>query len=799
MPIGSVKSPADERDWEEAKREAQATKPDDFYALAMHIFQAKKKAKTNVKKSGDDENGHEDQLPGGRADKKAPADFDVDALAEGTKHELEHTKNEKLAREIAMDHLAEDSRYYVKLRSIEVEKAANPITREDASPQDVSPNDQLDRGADTERRVRPRFVIGSKPSPIGKSDTQEPTSKAEHTDNRRKQNAQPHNRAARRAYMKTEEGRRANRTAQENYRNAHPERVQAQHEARSEHGESKGSGHKCATCGKPAMHKHHANGYGDGDGARIRWLCHEHHVKAHHPKSDLGEKSMRPSFYINTKTRNKLFAAFGIDPLRKGQLEEQPQDGLQITKSFTKKLGIEVSSRSGEKKEKSMSVSVFEQIMKGAILDGVGVVAERMGAVELKREIAKAEMSYAESMMRAANAEAFIADLKKGLPPWLKDKKKDGDGGKDAEDDKDDEDGKDEAKKAGLPRGYGTSARQTGASKRGVDDEVGEMNEDAEKSEKSEKSLETIGREGGEAALEKAMQEAFARATEARNRIRELSKALSTIEHGEAGQSGAAAIGASQTSAALGGTQGAGDTSNAEPFGSLNSMNGMPSVDASQSVLLSDDDRESAAQMSDGQGALERTMTHGSSGLNTSVGEVMGGDISAGSGMAKGTLGRMGALGGGAQQMMSAANAQHAVSLGYGVPPPAPAPTDRSRGREFAQGMVHYSTSEDVRVADLMSKSSTGGAVGQGGSVYGGATGEPTLDLRAPLLKSMTCALCKSSVPAMFARCPACGNDHATGSTASHGSTALSKSVKDSLRGPVDAPVVLPNGVLAID
>lgn len=235
MPIGSVKTPADEKDWEEAKKEARASKPDDFYALAMHIFQAKKKKATS--------------------------------------------------------------------------KAANPMTREDASPVGADPNDQLDRRASAEIRKRPRFVIGSKPSPIGKS---------EHPDDRRERNAKPSNRAARREYMKTEVGRAANRKAQESYRSSHPERVQAQHEARAEHGESKDSGHKCAVCGKPATHKHHNEGYGDGDGAKIRWLCHEHHVKAHYPKSDLKEKAMIETFYISTEFKEKLNKIFGVDPLRKG-------------------------------------------------------------------------------------------------------------------------------------------------------------------------------------------------------------------------------------------------------------------------------------------------------------------------------------------------------------------------------------------------------------------------------------------------------------------------------------------------
>jgi len=60
-----------------------------------------------------------DKLPGGKADKRKPGDFDQASLKEGTEHELEHTNDRKIAQEIAMDHLAEDPDYYVKLRRIE--------------------------------------------------------------------------------------------------------------------------------------------------------------------------------------------------------------------------------------------------------------------------------------------------------------------------------------------------------------------------------------------------------------------------------------------------------------------------------------------------------------------------------------------------------------------------------------------------------------------------------------------------------------------------------------------------------
>jgi hypothetical protein len=41
------------------------------------------------------------------------------AAKRGAKHELEHTKKKKIAREIAMDHIGEDPDYYEKLEKIE--------------------------------------------------------------------------------------------------------------------------------------------------------------------------------------------------------------------------------------------------------------------------------------------------------------------------------------------------------------------------------------------------------------------------------------------------------------------------------------------------------------------------------------------------------------------------------------------------------------------------------------------------------------------------------------------------------
>jgi hypothetical protein len=64
---------------------------------------------------------HKDQMPGGLGDKKSPSDFDADQLAKGIKVEMEHTTDPEIAREISLDHLTEDPRYYDKLETIEGE------------------------------------------------------------------------------------------------------------------------------------------------------------------------------------------------------------------------------------------------------------------------------------------------------------------------------------------------------------------------------------------------------------------------------------------------------------------------------------------------------------------------------------------------------------------------------------------------------------------------------------------------------------------------------------------------------
>lgn len=55
-------------------------------------------------------------LKGGKGDKLSYKNVDREQLKLGIKHELEHTKNPKIAAEIALDHLSEDPEYYSHLK-----------------------------------------------------------------------------------------------------------------------------------------------------------------------------------------------------------------------------------------------------------------------------------------------------------------------------------------------------------------------------------------------------------------------------------------------------------------------------------------------------------------------------------------------------------------------------------------------------------------------------------------------------------------------------------------------------------
>jgi hypothetical protein len=61
-------------------------------------------------------------LAKGKDVKKEASDYDKSEVARGTKVEMEHTDSKKEAQKIALDHLAEDPKYYSKLAKIHLEK-----------------------------------------------------------------------------------------------------------------------------------------------------------------------------------------------------------------------------------------------------------------------------------------------------------------------------------------------------------------------------------------------------------------------------------------------------------------------------------------------------------------------------------------------------------------------------------------------------------------------------------------------------------------------------------------------------
>lgn len=85
------------------------------------------------------------KIPGGLAERegKTAQDFPAQAVAEGIRVELEHTSDRAIAREIALDHLTEDPKYY-KLKRIEKAEQQGLFGR------------PISRGSGTGERPRPR-------------------------------------------------------------------------------------------------------------------------------------------------------------------------------------------------------------------------------------------------------------------------------------------------------------------------------------------------------------------------------------------------------------------------------------------------------------------------------------------------------------------------------------------------------------------------------------------------------------------------------------------------------------------
>ena len=93
-----------------------------------------------------------DKIPGGKADTKSPGDFDPKALKAGTAVEMEHVNSKDKAREIAMDHLAEDPNYYKKLSKADLvdEPKAKKLLEAVWKTSPRYPNYKIEQESDTE-------------------------------------------------------------------------------------------------------------------------------------------------------------------------------------------------------------------------------------------------------------------------------------------------------------------------------------------------------------------------------------------------------------------------------------------------------------------------------------------------------------------------------------------------------------------------------------------------------------------------------------------------------------------------
>lgn len=97
---------------------AEAWYWDDFYTITDEINRRRSEPlkRRPIRRKGEFLNNNPEYLPGGHAEGMDPDDFDPHELAEGTMHEMEHTTDPRVAQEIALDHLAHDPAYYIKLK-----------------------------------------------------------------------------------------------------------------------------------------------------------------------------------------------------------------------------------------------------------------------------------------------------------------------------------------------------------------------------------------------------------------------------------------------------------------------------------------------------------------------------------------------------------------------------------------------------------------------------------------------------------------------------------------------------------
>lgn len=114
------------------------------------------------------------QLKGGVGDATAPSTINPAQLAIGVQVEMEHTNNEKIATEIALDHLTEDPAYYTKLVAAGLAKEFQPQANSGFGDPKQSFNDKSRLGTDVTCTPGNNVVGKIGTTPVGQVKDSEP-------------------------------------------------------------------------------------------------------------------------------------------------------------------------------------------------------------------------------------------------------------------------------------------------------------------------------------------------------------------------------------------------------------------------------------------------------------------------------------------------------------------------------------------------------------------------------------------------------------------------------------------------
>ena len=114
------------------------------------------------------------QLKGGVGDATAPSTVNPAQLAIGVQVEMEHTNNEKIATEIALDHLTEDPEYYTKLVAAGLAKEFQPQANSGFGDPKQSFNDKARLGSEISCTPGNNVVGKIGTTPVGQVKDSEP-------------------------------------------------------------------------------------------------------------------------------------------------------------------------------------------------------------------------------------------------------------------------------------------------------------------------------------------------------------------------------------------------------------------------------------------------------------------------------------------------------------------------------------------------------------------------------------------------------------------------------------------------